>query len=494
MVDVSATSASKTVQYVYDDLNRLISAAASNVAADQSSYSQNYTFDEIGNILTKTEIIGANSAATSAYSYSGSTGNSYANPHAVTSIGDGVNTINYTYDNNGNITAEGDKLYTFDYNNRLVQSSVPDSSPLPPTPSITITAPNGGETLKDGSTADIKWDSNEVGNVYIYWRTYSAAGTQANSGLIASLVPASSGSYQWAIPANFSVGKPNAVRMKIMVSSTLNGTGTGAITDLSDNYFSIIPPSTLPSIIVVSPNGGESFADGSAMNIKWASSNISNVYIYWRAYSAAGVQANSGLVAGPISATVGAYAWAIPANFSVGKPNAVRLKIMISSTLNGTGAGTVMDLSDNYFGIVPVATATKTSAQAVQASLIAPPAIITYAYDATGQRIMVSNSSTGVSTYYPTKFYNTDGTATGATKHIFANDADIATINGTGATAKIYYNSTDQLNSSSVMTDSGGVIAETMDYFPFGAIRIDAHPSTSSGPSAFTEQRKYIGQ
>ncbi|MCX6718448.1 MAG: NlpC/P60 family protein [Candidatus Staskawiczbacteria bacterium] len=63
-----------------------------------------------------------------------------------------------------------------------------------------------------------------------------------------------------------------------------------------------------------------------------------------------------------------------------------------------------------------------------------------------------------------------------------------------GINAKIYYNHAENLNSSSVMTDSAGTIAETLDYFPFGAIRIDTHPSTGSGSSAFSEQRKYIGQ
>lgn len=38
------------------------------------------------------------------------------------------------------------------------------------------------------------------------------------------------------------------------------------------------------------------------------------------------------------------------------------------------------------------------------------------------------------------------------------------------------------------MTDSTGDIAETMDYFPFGGIRIDTKAGT------FNEQRKYIGQ
>lgn len=69
-----------------------------------------------------------------------------------------------------------------------------------------------------------------------------------------------------------------------------------------------------------------------------------------------------------------------------------------------------------------------------------------------------------------------------------ANGTDIATIEGSGAISKIYYNHSDSLNSSAVMTDSTGAIAETIDYFPFGSLRFDNKVST------FSEQRKYIGQ
>ena len=113
-----------------------------------------------------------------------------------------------------------------------------------------------------------------------------------------------------------------------------------------------------------------------------------------------------------------------------------------------------------------------------------PPTVTNYTYDPSGQRITVSTG--GTTTVYPTKNYNTDGTNT--TKHIFTNGTDAATVQGTGADAKVYYNHVDTLNSSSIITDSTGAVSETIDYFPFGAIRIDQKTGT------FNEQRKYIGQ
>jgi len=111
LVDNSDTSSAKTVNYTYDDLNRLTSATATNVAEGQSAYSETYSYNAIGNITAKT--------GQGTYSYEGNTGTNYANPHAVTSIG----STTLTYDNNGNLLSKGTELSnTWDYNNRLTQS------------------------------------------------------------------------------------------------------------------------------------------------------------------------------------------------------------------------------------------------------------------------------------------------------------------------------------------------------------------------------------
>jgi RHS repeat-associated protein len=92
-IDASATSSSKTVAYTYDDLNRLISATATGVATGMTPYTETYAYDTIGNIV---------SGPAGAYLYLGSTGGSYANPHAVTSIAGGA----VAYDNDGNILSD----------------------------------------------------------------------------------------------------------------------------------------------------------------------------------------------------------------------------------------------------------------------------------------------------------------------------------------------------------------------------------------------------
>ena len=104
IIDASETSTSKTVAYVYDDLNRLTSATATSVASGQSTYTHTFTYDAIGNFTNKSDV--------GNYSYAGTNN---ANPHAATSI----NSVTHSYDNNGNLTGDGTWTYTWDHKNRL---------------------------------------------------------------------------------------------------------------------------------------------------------------------------------------------------------------------------------------------------------------------------------------------------------------------------------------------------------------------------------------
>ena len=113
-VDASNTNTSKTANYVYDDLYRLIEARITNVAPGQKEYTETFTYNPIGNMLTNTS---------GTYLYGGE---NYANPHAVTAVtvpsGVEGRSITFSYDNNGNqLTKGSDLINTWDYNNRLTQ-------------------------------------------------------------------------------------------------------------------------------------------------------------------------------------------------------------------------------------------------------------------------------------------------------------------------------------------------------------------------------------
>jgi RHS repeat-associated protein len=107
--DTSATSSAKAVSYTYDALDRLMTATTSSVASGTSSYSESYSYDALGNITSKNG---------QTYLYQGNTGVLQANPHAVTS----VNSVTYTYDNDGNMTSDGTLANTYNYKDQLTQT------------------------------------------------------------------------------------------------------------------------------------------------------------------------------------------------------------------------------------------------------------------------------------------------------------------------------------------------------------------------------------
>jgi len=88
--------ASETETFGYDFLDRLTSVSG--------AYSASFSYDEIGNILTRNGV---------SYSYDGT------QPHAVDSVGG----TSYSYDNNGNMTARGSQTITWDQENRPVSVS-----------------------------------------------------------------------------------------------------------------------------------------------------------------------------------------------------------------------------------------------------------------------------------------------------------------------------------------------------------------------------------
>ena len=110
IIDSSNTSASKSVTYTYDDLNRLTQASATGVASGQSTYTQNFAYNAIGNIT---------SGPIGSYLYSGNSGTNYANPHAATSI----NSVTNTYDKDGNNLTDGTLTNTWNYKNQLSTST-----------------------------------------------------------------------------------------------------------------------------------------------------------------------------------------------------------------------------------------------------------------------------------------------------------------------------------------------------------------------------------
>ena len=127
---------------------------------------------------------------------------------------------------------------------------------------ITVTAPNGGESWEGGTAQNITWTSTgTINNVKIEYST--------NSGSSWNTITASttnSGSYNWTVP------NTPFTNCLIKVSDV-----DGPAVDQSNAVFTIL---TQRTITVTSPNGGEAWEGNTAHAITWTSTgDISNVKI-----------------------------------------------------------------------------------------------------------------------------------------------------------------------------------------------------------------------
>jgi hypothetical protein len=131
---------------------------------------------------------------------------------------------------------------------------------LPPSPTIRVTAPNGGEQLMVGSRFTITWEAaNTRGDVKI---EYSINGGETWTEITSIIFDGDfdRGKFEWLVPDDPS---DNCL---VRVSET-----DGQPSDVSDAIFSIVSPSP-GDITVTSPNGGETWTAGSSQEIKWTSS------------------------------------------------------------------------------------------------------------------------------------------------------------------------------------------------------------------------------
>ncbi|NIN36323.1 MAG: hypothetical protein GTO60_15020, partial [Gammaproteobacteria bacterium] len=118
---------------------------------------------------------------------------------------------------------------------------------------LILVSPNGGEQLPVGSVHVITWTSNgEINEISLEYSTDNGV-----NWIEITASAANSGSYDWTVPD--AISDTCLVRIKEV---------SGVLSDTSDSLFSIIQQ---PSIIVISPNGGETWEAGSVYPVTWQS-------------------------------------------------------------------------------------------------------------------------------------------------------------------------------------------------------------------------------
>lgn len=263
------------------------------------------------------------------------------------------------------------------------------------TGNVQVKYPNGGETFTVGDKVDIQWCLN---NYSAYSQAYSSIWltsrqTQVDGTFVYqnqvpifaydNKVPATGqllmqtglNTYSWTIPDSYTFVDPvtnTTTTVKVgggsyVIMVAINGSGTGSY-DYSDNTFTINNTSITPAptttacansagtVAVLVPNGGEAYALGNTMTIKWCvndysqyNQNYASIWLSTRTDQLNGspiyrnqvqISNNTAMNAGENS-----LSWTIPSTLSAGG-NYVIL-VNINSFLPN------YDYSDGVFSITP---------------------------------------------------------------------------------------------------------------------------------------------
>jgi hypothetical protein len=130
--------------------------------------------------------------------------------------------------------------------------------------SISVTSPNGGESLPSGTTQTIRW--SYTGSPGAYLKIELLKGGVLNK-VITSLARTSARSFNWRLPVTLTPGADYSIR----ITSRRNP----FFTDTSDRNFTVVAP----SLTLTSPNGGETWAPGTTQTIRWTFTGGPGTYL-----------------------------------------------------------------------------------------------------------------------------------------------------------------------------------------------------------------------
>ena len=422
IVDASETDTSATSTFTYDDLYRLTSA--STAMASTSSYSRTYTYNAIGNILTKSDQTGS-------YTYAGDQGGSYANPHAATTINGGT----YTYDKNGNLTAAGTDTNTWDYMNRLeAAANTSGTTTFAYDHTGTRVLKSSGGSTGGGSGGEEFSDTfTESSDIVLDQHTPDTGGGWVhliNVGSCDLEIDASDGELA-AGPSSCSSSDGGLYRT--------NSQATHADVELS-----------------VLQVDGDTNDDSNILACRIQDAN--NMYaVEWNERDSTLYKRVAGT-------------WT--------QLDSTTDDIDDGSTVKMICDGNTISFEDDGTELL---SASDTSITNAGYGGLGMGAVITSGNDVSSQDLddftMTTLSGSGgggtasIDTHYANNLYEVAGATT--TKHIYAADMLIASVEEDTPAPKIYHNHLDHLQGTNVVTDEFGYMSQLLNYYPFGDQRID---------------------
>ncbi len=187
---------------------------------------------------------------------------------------------------------------------------------LKPTPytssgSVTLTSPNGGETLTSSTTHNITWSSSvDVQYVKLEYSTDNGATyTDITAGVD------NTGTYEWTVPSVNSSSCLVRITESNGVAQDQNEADTPP-SDTSDAVFTVVNNVT-PTITISSPSGGDDWNMGSQYTITWDKTGVQHENVKITLYDPTGTNLIYTMTIN--TENDGSYNWTIPDNvFSVG--------------------------------------------------------------------------------------------------------------------------------------------------------------------------------
>ena len=469
--DNSDAARGQDVTYTYDNLNRLMHAAATTGA---SLYDHTFTYDAVGNIL---------SGSAGTYSYSDSTGSSYANPDAVTQtvLTTGRSTPSIAYDNStiaGNGTPASSLTFSHTTNNNtygLMVVSVAEATSSPCTSDAVTGVTDNGVALTD---LGYYTRNTSIGALKTYYTFNPAQGTHN------IVVSASASCIRYAVAATYTGVKQNGMPNASGVGNPLSNSGAVNPFQATTNVSGI----NAWTVLIGVPSQSGTATAGPATTIR---RQQPGALAY--ADSNAPVSGSSSLSWSMPSATswLANYFSLPPLGSDPGSTSTTTYTYDHNGNLTQSTTGTTT--TTYTYDYLNRLTALRTTGDS---------ATTTYAYDWQGNRVSQTTGST--TTRYPNKYFSLTQSTTAATTHAtstlyaYANDLLLATIDTpsttvgtttTTGTSTTHYIHPDNLGSTQATSDAHGNLSQYFLYNPYGSVLT----STSTDPTA-SISRQYIGQ
>lgn len=194
-------------------------------------------------------------------------------------------------------------------------------------PSITVLQPTAGQTVSPGTTLTIQWTSSDNLEVASHEIRFSSNGCVAFPTTIVTGLPGSQQSYLWGIPADI-----NTTRACVRVIAR---DAAGNIGQDDSGLFSI-RDTVNPSVALLHPTGGETFAGGSQVTIRWSSSDNIAVTSHDLFFSTNGGATFSPIATG-LSGSQHSFSWTVPNNLTTSR---AQIRVIARDAAGNTGQAT----------------------------------------------------------------------------------------------------------------------------------------------------------